>query len=149
METYNCLCCGIECKCSHQKTNKFCSVQCTRDYQYKEYITEWKAGNVDGRKGVSQTSNYIRRYLSEKYNETCQSCGISDWNGKPITMQLEHLDGDSRNNAEENLSLLCPNCHTQTPFYGSKNKGRGRGSLAKADASVRPRSPAPKYKDKY
>jgi 5-methylcytosine-specific restriction endonuclease McrA len=109
-------------------------VQCTRDYQYKEYITEWKVGNVDGRKGVSQTSNYIRRYLSEKYNETCQSCGIKDWNGKPITMQLEHSDGNSRNNAEDNLLLLCPNCHTQTEFYGSKNKGRGRGSLVKTDA---------------
>jgi hypothetical protein len=136
MAKYNCLNCGVECKVSHHKTNKFCSVKCAREHDYKLYISEWKAGKVDGRKGVSQTSNYIRRYLSEKFDETCQVCGIKEWNGQPITMQLEHLDGNSRNNKEDNLSLLCPNCHTQTEFYGSKNKGRGRGSLAKLDMRV-------------
>lgn len=134
MKIYNCENCGKENKWTHQKVNKYCDNYCMNEHQYKQYITEWKLGKVDGRKGVSQTSNHIRRYLSKKYNETCQACGISEWNGKSITMQLEHKDGNSRNNLEENLTLLCPNCHTQTEYYGSKNKGRGRGSLIKADA---------------
>lgn len=51
----------------------------------------------------------------------CAECGIgSEWNGKALTLQLDHIDGNSENNALENLRLLCPNCHTQTPTYGSK-----------------------------
>jgi 5-methylcytosine-specific restriction endonuclease McrA len=41
-------------------------------------------------------------------------------------LQLEHKDGNSENNKPENLCLLCPNCHSQTPTYGAKNKGNGR-----------------------
>ena len=107
------------------------------NHRYTEYIKRWKEGIEDGTKGLSQTSNYIKRYLLEKFNNTCQCCGISNtWNGKPLSLQLEHIDGNSKNNKEENLSLLCPNCHTQTAYYGSKNKGRGRGSLLKINAGL-------------
>jgi len=53
-------------------------------------------------------------------------CGITEWNGKEIVLELEHIDGNSLNNTEENLSLLCPNCHSQTDTYKGKNKGSGR-----------------------
>ena len=54
----------------------------------------------------------------------CYECGNEgEWNGKPLTLQLHHKDGDSRNNTLENLGFLCPNCHSQTPtFSGKKNK---------------------------
>jgi len=52
-----------------------------------------------------------------------ESCGISDWKGKPITLELEHIDGNKYNNRLENLKLLCPNCHSQTKTWrGRKNK---------------------------
>jgi 5-methylcytosine-specific restriction endonuclease McrA len=53
--------------------------------------------------------------------EICSECGIgSEWNGKKLTLQIDHIDGNSENNMLSNLRLLCPNCHTQTPTYGSK-----------------------------
>lgn len=54
--------------------------------------------------------------------EICEGCSIGTlWNGKPLTLELDHRDGDRTNNLRENLRLLCPNCHSQTPnFRGRK-----------------------------
>ena len=120
MKSYQCLNCGKDCAVSHQKFNKYCSVKCQKEFEYKQFITEWKAGKqVTG-------SKRIRRYVLEKYNNTCCECGIDSWRGKLLTLEVEHIDGDSLNNNEENLILLCPNCHSQTPTYKSKNRGKGR-----------------------
>lgn len=55
----------------------------------------------------------------------CAECGNSGvWNGKPLVLQLDHRNGDNKDNRIENLRYLCPNCHTQTPTYcGKKGKG--------------------------
>ena len=52
----------------------------------------------------------------------CSECNISTWCGQPITLELDHKDGDNTNHALSNLRLLCPNCHSQTATYKSKNK---------------------------
>lgn len=65
------------------------------------------------------------RLLSEGYKSNCcEVCGISEWNGKPLTMQLHHKDGDTHNNCIENLIMLCPNCHSQTENYRGNSKKR-------------------------
>lgn len=51
----------------------------------------------------------------------CEVCGLDAWRGKPIPIQLHHLDGNGRNNSLENLQIICPNCHAQTPNYCGKN----------------------------
>ena len=51
----------------------------------------------------------------------CECCGLSEWNNIPITLQAHHKDGDKTNNELNNLQLLCPNCHSQTENYCSKN----------------------------
>lgn len=51
----------------------------------------------------------------------CECCGLSEWNSIPITLQAHHIDGDRTNNVLENLALLCPNCHSQTDNFCSKN----------------------------
>ena len=51
----------------------------------------------------------------------CECCGISEWNGKTLRLQLHHVNGNARDNSLDNLQILCPNCHTQTDNYGSKN----------------------------
>lgn len=51
----------------------------------------------------------------------CECCGLSEWNHMPITLHAHHIDGDKTNNELNNLSLLCPNCHSQTDNFGSKN----------------------------
>lgn len=53
----------------------------------------------------------------------CVECGISSWNGKEITLQLDHINGMNDDHRLENLQLLCPNCHSQTNTFAGRNKG--------------------------
>jgi hypothetical protein len=53
----------------------------------------------------------------------CEECGISTWRDRPLSMALHHVNGDGRDNRIENLAMLCPNCHSQTPNFGVKNWG--------------------------
>ena len=61
----------------------------------------------------------------------CECCGISEWNGKPLTLQLHHINGIHNDNRLSNLQLLCPNCHSQTENFGTK--GRGTSIIRKAE----------------
>lgn len=69
----------------------------------------------------------LRRALLEiGRKEVCEECGLgTEWNGKPITLAIDHKDGNYYNNVESNLRFICPNCHTQTKNYGSKNRRVG------------------------
>ena len=127
MKTYFCLNCGVKNLFKgYSYANKYCNNQCQKDFEYKQYITEWKQGIHDGKRGKLQTSNYIKRYVLEKQEDKCDECGLDKWLGSSITLELEHIDGNSENNIEKNLRCLCPNCHSQTPTYKAKNKGNGR-----------------------
>ena len=59
----------------------------------------------------------------------CNACGIDSWNDKPITLELEHKDGDHFNNLRENEELLCPNCHSQTKTFRGRNKHSNVGKI--------------------
>lgn len=109
--------------------NKFCSNRCQQDFEYTEYIKKWKAGTIKGDKGQKwkDVSNPVRRYIFEKYENKCARCGWSEINPYTGTLplEIEHIDGDASNNKEENLILLCPNCHSLTATYRGANKGKG------------------------
>jgi 5-methylcytosine-specific restriction endonuclease McrA len=63
----------------------------------------------------------------------CLICkNIGNHMGLPLTLQLDHIDGITSNNRLENLRFLCPNCHTQTPTYGSKNIKRCKNVITKS-----------------
>ncbi len=71
----------------------------------------------------STTSYLKKRLVKEGYlKNNCAGCGIFDWLGKPLSLHLDHIDGDNTNNLIDNLRLLCPNCHSLTPTYCGKNK---------------------------
>jgi len=56
-------------------------------------------------------------YGPEKSGYKCEGCELTEWRGKPITLELEHKNADRKDNTRENLQLLCPNCHAQTPTW--------------------------------
>jgi hypothetical protein len=131
LKVYKCLNCSKECKVTSRKKNKYCSVQCQKDFQYKTYIIDWKQGNKDGRKGKLQTSGHLHRYVLEKQNKKCAICDIDTHNGLPIVLELDHINGNFADNTEDNLRCICPNCHSQTSTYKAKNKGNGRPNRKK------------------
>ena len=71
--------------------------------------------------------------LIQERGHKCESCGLEEWLGKPITLELEHSDGDRKNNTRENLQLFCPNCHSQTPTWRGKNINSGKVKVSDND----------------
>lgn len=66
-----------------------------------------------------------RKRISFEQDHKCLECSIpNEWNGKPLTFHVDHISGDRSDNSRENLRMLCPNCHSQTETYGSKNQRR-------------------------
>jgi len=116
--TWNCLNCNETHTSFTWRQGQYCNITCQKEYEHKQRIIEWQEGGTIG-KGP------LKRYLAEQ-KEGCWECGITEWNGKDIVLELEHINGNSSDNTEENVSLLCPNCHSQTPTYKAKNKGNGR-----------------------
>lgn len=104
---------------------KYCSNECQQKFQNEERLKDWKEHPENYSK--EEIPNFIRRYLIDKYNG-CQICG---WNEINLTtgktpLEVHHIDGNCTNNKEENLQLLCPNCHSLTPNAGSLNNGNSK-----------------------
>ncbi|HEV2261913.1 MAG TPA: HNH endonuclease signature motif containing protein [Candidatus Rubrimentiphilum sp.] len=53
----------------------------------------------------------------------CSRCGISEWQAKPISIQIDHINGINDDYRLENLRMLCANCHSLTPTHGRRNVG--------------------------
>lgn len=118
MKTYKCISCGVDAKYGYSKLNKFCSNICQGAFKW---LTETVPRIERGECGETST---LRKYLIEKHGECCTECGITNiWQSKPLTLHVDHIDGNSDNNATDNLRLLCPNCHSQTDTWGSKGHG--------------------------
>ena len=66
------------------------------------------------------------RLISEGLKEhKCEVCLGTEWMGKPVPIELDHIDGDHENNELSNLRIICPNCHAQTDTHAGKNIGAG------------------------
>ena len=68
-------------------------------------------------------SNKIRiRLIEEGVKEAkCECCNNTEWLGKPISLEVDHINGNSTDHRLDNLKILCPNCHAQTDTYRGKN----------------------------
>jgi hypothetical protein len=71
-----------------------------------------------------KTKGSRKRFLIRKRGRICEKCKGTEWLGMPIPIEVHHEDGNSLNNVEENLTLLCPNCHSFTDYYRGKNTRR-------------------------
>lgn len=107
----NCKNCGIELKYSpSQSKGIYCSRQCSAADRIKEKFEI----DTSFTKGMG---NHLKKLRGNK----CEECGIEEWNSKPITLQVDHVNGNRRDNRHTNLKILCPNCHSQTETFGVKN----------------------------
>lgn len=82
--------------------------------------------------GQRARPHLLRRALLEvNVPLVCAECGTGDaWNGRPLTLHIDHINGDSLDCRRENLQFLCPNCHSQTPSFCRRMTARGNGSTA-------------------
>jgi transposase len=114
----------------------------TLDRYMKKYglVNELKYDNKRGNKWLKKynndeifckhspmsTKNIKNRIIKDNLIEyVCNECDLKDkWNGKKISLQLDHVNGVNDDNRLENLRFLCPNCHSQTDTYSAKNKSR-------------------------
>lgn len=105
------------CQCGKPKKphNKYCSECAERRIYHRAYTLE-QANNDKTR----------RRVLIELRGHRCQRCGLTEWMGDIIPIEVHHVDGNSDNNTDENLKLLCPNCHAQTGTHKRRNKNGAR-----------------------
>lgn len=109
----------------------YCSNQCQRDHQLKGWTKGWLSGVA------TLSSKTVKRILIQLCGEKCSRCDWAERN--PVTgtvsIELEHKDGNYRNNHKSNVCLLCPNCHSLTTTFRALNWGRGRESRRKASVA--------------
>lgn len=108
-------------ECNKPVKNKYCNSICQNNFRWRNTKKQ-----LENNSYPKNSPKILRRFLKEKYKNTCQKCGLSQWNEKPIPVEIEHIDGNFENNKIDNLTLLCCNCHAQTNTYKSRNKGNGR-----------------------
>ena len=147
-----------KCNTEHYKQGKFCSRSCANSRTWSEEDKHKKRiaalGNEPWNKGKktgprrTETLTKIkeshfkktrarflaglvteRKTIRKQLEQVCAECGINDfYNNKPLTLQVDHIDGNAGNNMPDNIRLLCPNCHSQQDNWGAKNKGNGRAA---------------------
>lgn len=106
----------------------------------RNYLERWKQGLESGSTANGEISKVVRNYILDKFNNMCSKCEWKEINQitKKVPVQIEHIDGNYSNNKEENLTVLCPNCHSLTSTFGNLNKGKGRKYRYKRTAGIEP-----------
>ena len=106
--------------------HKFCSVTCTGLFRQAKWLVE---NEEKFKNGTLPSRAAIKRYIRLRDGDQCALCPQqAEHNGKPLTMILDHIDGDASHNLPCNFRLLCPNCDSQQPTFKGANRGNGRAT---------------------
>jgi hypothetical protein len=118
MKSFTCLGCGKKRDRRKNSQGRFCDNKCQAAHRWSETRQRIEQGNMVGIGLLS-----LKRFITETRGPNCSECDQPPWwNGKPLTLEMDHEDGDRANNHPLNLRLLCPHCHTQTPTWGKKKR---------------------------
>jgi 5-methylcytosine-specific restriction endonuclease McrA len=104
----------------------FCLAAWTRAVARGE-VTARPATKALGVVLVSRSSRWFKKakLLKEgRFENRCCCCGLDSWLGKPLSIQIDHINGKNDDWRIENLRMLCPNCHSQTPTFAGRNQKR-------------------------
>jgi hypothetical protein len=152
-----------KCKAEHNNSGTFCSRSCANSRVFSDESKFKKSIALKGRKPTGVIADKeawarkiketaLQKYLAKSFDELgmenkrrrvfeeqkycCNKCGISEWFTKPISLELEHKDGNNLNNTRENLEGLCPNCHSITDTWRGRNKPAKNGINQISDESL-------------
>jgi hypothetical protein len=102
----------------------------------------WDSADVYKKNSLFPRSQLRQKILKEGWLPYfCRDCKIDNtWNGKPLTLEIEHINGINDDNRKENLTWLCPNCHSQTNTYRNSNNRRAGSLEAKSGVLITPGS---------
>jgi len=85
-------------------------------------LSKWyQKADIRIQNGEPLSNETTKRYLIEKHGHKCWGCDITEWRGEKLHLEMDHIDGNNKNNDIGNIRILCPNCHSITPTWRYKN----------------------------
>ena len=138
-EVRTCRTCEKDFVTTRRYDRKFCSVTCSnvsrRSVNWKQPVSrkDWIAeqNNKSRYTLVEADWNTIgwdtkrKRVIIDQDNK-CAECDLQDWRGHKLSLEVDHIDGDNKNDTRENLRALCPNCHSCTSTWRGRNVSKNR-----------------------
>ena len=118
-----CLWCGDN--LVRKGATKYCSLDCQASHRAaKNRDNILRTGRFPAKPSGDTDRRVVRAFLELEYGHACMICGRTEWNGQPIMLIVDHIDGDSKNHNIDNFRLLCPNCDATTETYKFKHGRR-------------------------
>jgi len=125
-----CLNCGKE---LNNNRSKFCSSECSIKYKHEKRYQDF-LNNPDIYSKTNYSPKAFKKDILKEQGGVCDICGQpAEWNGKPLTLVLDHINGHCADNRRENIRLICPNCDSQLDTFKRRNKISDRHSIRYPD----------------